>query len=147
MKNDNIQGFHLSITVVWKFLNRPHYWLCNKHILKQTSFTHTHTQTQACVCVCASACVCITSSTRKRTQNVLQKICRQATTLPQLQALRDSQLSVNNCPLRLLLMKFLKLHIERLEPEKSHQVRTFVTKITWKTPIKKIVKQQFPSKL
>ena len=33
-------------------------------------------------------------------------------------------------------MKFLKLHIERLDPEKSHQVRTFVTKITWKTPIK-----------
>ena len=33
-------------------------------------------------------------------------------------------------------MKFLKLHIERLDPEKSHQVRTFVTKITWKNPIK-----------
>ena len=75
--------FHLSITVVWKFLNRPHYWLCNKHILNKTSFTHTHTQTHACACVC----VCVTSSMRKRTQNVLQKICRQATTLPQLQAL------------------------------------------------------------
>ena len=32
-------------------------------------------------------CVCVTSSMRKRTQNVLQKICRQATTLPQLKAL------------------------------------------------------------
>ena len=85
MKNDNIQVFHLSITVVWKFLNRPHYWLRNKHILNKTSFTHTHTQTHACVCV--QACVCVTSSMRKRTQNVLQKICRQATTLPQLQAL------------------------------------------------------------
>ena len=31
--------------------------------------------------------VCVTSSMRKRTQNVLQKICRQATTLLQLQAL------------------------------------------------------------
>ena len=93
-----------------------------KHLL------HTHTQAHACVCV--QACE------RKSTQNVLQKICRQATTLPQLQALRDSQLSVKNCPLRLLFMKFLKLHIECLEPAKSHQVRTFVTKITWKTPIK-----------
>ena len=80
VKNDNIQVFHLSITVVWKFLIWPHYWLC-KHILKETSFTHTYTNT--CLCVCASAYVCIT------TQNVLQKICRQATTLPQLQALRD----------------------------------------------------------
>ena len=53
VKNDNIQVFHLSITVVWKFLNRPHYWLCNKHILNKTSFTHTHTQTHACACACA----------------------------------------------------------------------------------------------
>ena len=39
------------------------------------------------VCVCKRVCACVTSSMRKRTQNVLQKICRQATTLLQLQAL------------------------------------------------------------
>ena len=56
VKNDNIQVFHLSITVVWKFLIWPHYWLC-KHILKETSFTHTHTQTHACVCVQVHMCL------------------------------------------------------------------------------------------
>ena len=85
MTNDNIQVFHLSITVVWSFLNRPHYWLRNNHILKEASFTHTHKH--ICLCVCVWERVYITSSMRKHTQNFLQKIYRQATTLSQPQAL------------------------------------------------------------